>query len=101
MCDPSGIFPCCVRDKLFKTKEGDICLFLHEIWPCLLVDLGLLGPAMQISRSEQMALVSVCRQLDFVPVPAITEMLDLISGFCSKLVNLVPLLLALRPKQVN
>ena len=84
----SDIFPSSVKDKLFQTERGDVCLCLHEIWPSLLIDLGLLGPAMLISRSEQMALVSLCRQLDFVPVPGGTEMLDLNSGVCLETLNL-------------
>jgi putative heme degradation protein len=82
MSHASDYFPKNVRDKLFKTKSGDICLCLHEAWPSLLIDLGLLGPAMLTSRNEQMALVSLRRQLDFVPVPGSTEMLDLNSGIC-------------------
>jgi putative heme degradation protein len=76
------IFPACVQDKLFKTEGGDVCLCLHEAWPSLLGDLALLGPAMLISRSEEMALVSFCGELDFVPVPDGTEMLELNSGLC-------------------
>jgi putative heme degradation protein len=88
MSHSSDIFPSSVKDKLFKTERGDVCLCLHEVWPSLLTDLGLLGPAMLISRSEQMALVSLCRQLDFVPVPGGTEMLDLSSGVCLETLNL-------------
>lgn len=82
------IFPFSVHDKLFKTERGDVCLCLHEVWPSLLTDLALLGPAMLISRSEQMAVTSLCRQLDFVPVPGGTEMLDLSSGVCLETLNL-------------
>jgi putative heme degradation protein len=84
----SDIFPSNVHDKLFKTERGDVCLCLHEVWPSLLIDLGLLGPAMLISRNEQMALTSLLRQLDFVPVPGSTEMLDLNSGVCLETRNL-------------
>jgi putative heme degradation protein len=84
----SDIFPSNVHDKLFKTERGDVCLCLHEVWPSLLTDLGLLGPAILISRSEQMALVSLSRQLDFVPVPGSTEMLDLNGGVILETLNL-------------
>ncbi len=80
MAHASDIFPACVQDKLFKTERGDVCLYLHEAWPSLLADLGLLGRAMIISRSEQLALVSSYRKLNFVPIPDSTEMLDLSSG---------------------
>ena len=88
MSNASGIFPACVHDKLFKTQDGDICLCLHEVWPSLLSDLCLLGPAMLISRSEEMALVRLCREVDFVPVPGGTEMLDLKSGLCLETLTL-------------
>jgi putative heme degradation protein len=88
MSNAFDIFPSCVKDKLFKTETGDVCLCLHEVWPLLLTDLGSLGPAMLISRSEQMALASLHRRLDFVPVPESTEMLDLSSGVCLETLNL-------------
>lgn len=82
MSNASEIFPSCVQDKLFKTDRGDICLCLHEVWPSLLADLGLLGPAMLVTRSEQLAVISFRRQLDFVAVPGGTEMMELGSGLC-------------------
>jgi putative heme degradation protein len=88
MSHASDIFPSNVHDKLFKTERGDVCLCLHEVWLSLLIDLGLLGPAMLISRSEQMAVMSLCRQIDFVQVPGGTEMLDLNSGVCLETLNL-------------
>jgi putative heme degradation protein len=78
----SDIFPSSVQDKLFKTENGDVCLCLHEVWPSLLTDLALLGPAMLVSNSEQLSLVSLRRQLEFTSVPGGTEMLDLASGVC-------------------
>jgi putative heme degradation protein len=82
MSHASDIFPSCVRDKLFKTAVGDVCLCLHESWPSLLNDLGLLGPTILISRNEQLALAAPSYQLDFAPVPGRTEMIDLNSGLC-------------------
>jgi putative heme degradation protein len=84
----AGIFPPSIKDKLFKTERGDVCLCLHEVWPSLLTDLGLLGPAMLISRNEQMALVSMCRELEFVPVPGGTEMFESSSGICLETLEL-------------
>lgn len=88
MSHTSLLFPSCVKNQLFKTDRGDVCLCLHEVWPSLLTDLGLLGPAILIPRSEQMALVSRCREFNFVPVPGGTEMLDLNSGLCLETLGL-------------
>jgi hypothetical protein len=88
MSHASDIFPSRVHDKLFQTDRGDVCLYLHEAWPSLLGDLSLLGPSVLISKNEQLALVSICRKLEFVPVPGGTEMLDLSSALCVETANL-------------
>ena len=75
-------FPASVQDKLFKTERGDLCLCLHEAWPSLLIDLGLLGPVAVVSHSEQVALASFSVQLEFLPVPGGTEMVEVGSGIC-------------------
>jgi putative heme degradation protein len=81
MPDIFDIFPSRIKNKLFETDRGDLCVCLREAWPSLLADLALLGPVVLISRSEQIVLVSYRARLEFLPVPGSTEMIEEESGF--------------------